>query len=232
MLYFETSEQAQSRIGPGLQAVIRGGAPALAAIGRTAIEGGLPSYSIGLFAAAKPAALALRDDIARGFPLYDDPAELFEDDAVGRPRDAMLAHSRFDRIVCGADIRRAASEFTALIALMGGFTLERHRIFLARRRREIEDGIHLDIACRAKGEPLPRIAWLHEAADHYRNYKARFGLVDGHDLEAAAFWPDRAIRLLLLDDVTDKERDRLMQIYPNSAAIIHSPSDSWRPGLL
>lgn len=134
-------------------------------------------------------------------------------------RDAMLRHSRFDGIVCGADIKRAASEFTALIAVLGGFTLEKDRLFLGRRRREIEAGLQLDIACRARGENLPRVAWLHEAAEHYRNYKARFNLVDGHDLDAAAFWPDRAVRLLLLDDVDGNDRDRLGRIFPNAATI-------------
>jgi len=198
---------------------VSGGAEALAAIGRAVIERGMSPLAIGLF--AKDRARSLRAEIARAFPVVDDPAELFEDDACGRPRDAMLKHSRYERIASGADIERAATEFTAIIAHAGGFAVsdDFDRKFLARRQREIMRGLALDISCRARSEPLPPIAWLHEAAAHYSNYKERFGLVDAHDLDAAAFWSERSIRLLLLDDIGADDCARLIRIFPGAAMI-------------
>jgi len=209
-----------SRIGsPGLQAIVNGGLPALAAVGHAAVKAGFPTLSIGVFSPVKAHALALRDDIAQEFPMFDEPDELFEDGCTGRPLDAMLFHSPFEGIACHADIERVAAEFTAIIARVGGFSVIADRKFLSHRQHEIERGLLLDIDCRARGEPLPRIAWLHEVAELYRTYKERFRLIDIPDLCKAATWSDKSIRLLLLDGVSEAEGLRLKLIFPNAAII-------------
>jgi len=193
----------------------------LAAIGRSALRSGLGALAIGMFSAVRTEAEALCAAVAEDYPMYDDPADLFEADCVGRPVDALLYHSRFEGMTCKADVIRVAADYTETIAEFGGFDHDRDHRFLSWRQREIARGILLDIECRAKGEPLPKIGWLHEAARRYADYKKRHGLADYHELATAPLWPQSRVRLLLLDDVT--EVGALKKVFPNAAVVASTP---------
>lgn len=190
---------------------------AVAHIIHAAVEAGLPLHRIAAYAPTHRAAERLREIVGSFWP--DEPVwDLFEPGMSGTPLTAAQSR-RFEQL--DRWHREAVDEFTALIKHVGEIGDNKKSLrFLRRRRSEIHAAIAYDIDARLNGGELPMIAWFHEIADFYREFKHRRKLVDIADLYVEPLEPMTKCPLLVLDEIKDaRDRALLLRIYPNASTV-------------
>lgn len=227
----DTPQRAAAAIRPRPHASVAivgppgsGKTTALAHVVQAAITRGLCLPAIAVFAASRVAARCLIGRIVEAWPDLER-RDLHNPGQTGIPIDAASAHSwvRHERVADRRDHERAAEAFCELIKVVGGIGDDlAGQAFLSERRADIVEAIRFDVDSRLRGKPLPRIAWLHEIADFFRAYKVREELADEADLHRGAICGDDQVELLVMDEISDRDRAMLKRCFPRAGTVTSS----------
>jgi superfamily I DNA/RNA helicase len=219
-----TADHLRPWFGYRFAAVIAGepGSGKTTAVAHTihaAIETVIPIHLIAAFSPTKPAANRLREMVGSFWPEVP-PRDLFRDGMSGTATDALCEHSplRFKERL--RSHREVVNLFVDVIKQVGEIGDGKKSLkFLHARKREIKAAILADIEARLTGQELPLIAWFHEIADFYREYKRRNGMFDRADLSLAPIIPTTRCALLILDEVSAEDGALLRSIFPAASTI-------------
>lgn len=198
---------------------------ALAAIvGEMVDDGAIDLHEIAAFAPTRQAIRRLRAMIGAHWPDVTQPqSELFARELSGTPTDALVGHTALVHDDESLRLDRVAREYRDVLRRLNRLTDDpRDVAFLNGLTPRIDAALRFDIERRKRGEALPPSVYLHGVADFLRDYKARHGALDIADLLNGDYYVSKQIRLLLLDEVSDEDRDTVVRFFPNASIVTTS----------